>query len=177
VLADRHVDLAALVASQLAQMDARAAQIAEARRLLRSVQSRIDRSEPIDVATLCSLIRSGDNPMQDQDLKNIADRYLSPVQQAEWAQAQSKLPPDYARRLEALKARIAARLPLDPTSAEAQVLLDDWMSLTSAYKETVRPEVIEGLRKVEAAISGLAEPPPEAAVYALLKEAARARAG
>lgn len=176
VLEGRHVNLAALVSAQLELMDVRAAQIADARRLLGSIQSRIDRGEPIDVATLCSLIRSGDQAMHDQDLKTIADRYLSPQQLAEWAGAQSRLPPGHAERLDELKAKIAARLPLDPAGAEAQQLLDEWMALTRSYKDTIGPEVIEGLRKVGAALAELPDRPPGADVYAFLKNAAQARA-
>ena len=171
VLADRHVDLAALVAAQLAEIDARAAEIAEARLLLRSVQSRIDRGEPIDVATLCSLIRSGDKMMEQQDLKAIAAKYFTPQQQAEWAEAQSKLPPDHLAKLDALKARIAAQLPLDPASQKAQTLFDEWVGLTCAYKDAVAPKTIVSLRKIEAALTEL----PEAPVFAFLKDASRAR--
>jgi DNA-binding transcriptional MerR regulator len=176
VLEGRHVNLAALVSAQLALMDARAAQIADARQLLGFIQSRIDRGEPIDVATLCSLIRSGDQAMHDQDLKTIADRYLSPRQLAEWTRAQSRLPPGHPERLEELKAKIAARLPLDPAGAEAQRLLEEWTALTGSYKDAVGPQVIEGLRKVGAALAELPDRPPGADLYTFLKDAVQARA-
>jgi DNA-binding transcriptional MerR regulator len=176
LLGTRQVDLAALAAAQLEQLDARAAQIVASRRLLLDIQSRIDRGEPIDVATLCSLIRSGDKSMNDQILKSIADRRLSPQQQAAWAQAQAKLPPGHAERLEALKTRIAGRLPLDPASAEAQQLLEDWTALTRVFRDAVGPDVVEGLRKVHADIAGLAEPPPGTEVYTFLEQASAARA-
>ena len=57
------LSLARIVAAQLAALADQAKEIAAARALLLTVQSRIERSEPIDVATLRSLIQQGDRPM------------------------------------------------------------------------------------------------------------------
>jgi DNA-binding transcriptional MerR regulator len=47
MLADRQVDLGRLVSVQLEEIDARTAELAQARALLTQVHSRIDRGEPI----------------------------------------------------------------------------------------------------------------------------------
>src|SRR3954471_20433115 len=61
--ARRPLDLARLIDAQLEALAARQSEIAEARALLVSVKSRIDRGEPVDAATFCSLIRQGDAVM------------------------------------------------------------------------------------------------------------------
>ena len=53
ILGDRPVDLGRLVAAQIDALDTQGRELKRARELLRNVQCRIDRSEPIDVATLC----------------------------------------------------------------------------------------------------------------------------
>src|SRR5687768_4240533 len=61
--ARRRIDLRALVAAQVEVLADRELEIAGARALLEDILSRIERSEPIDVATFCSLIRQGDVTM------------------------------------------------------------------------------------------------------------------
>lgn len=81
LLEGRRVDLPRVVAIQLAQIDAQAAALADSRALLLSVQSRIDRGEPIDVATICSLIRTGETIMKSTDWKPVVDDYFTPEEQ------------------------------------------------------------------------------------------------
>src|SRR6188508_2902638 len=54
--AGRRLDLRSIVEAQIETLADREHAIAGARALLESILSRIDRSEPIDVATFCSLI-------------------------------------------------------------------------------------------------------------------------
>jgi DNA-binding transcriptional MerR regulator len=113
----RPLDLAALVAAQLVTIEARSAELAEARALLLSIQSRIERGEPIDAETFCSLIRQGDAVMEAENWKQALERHYTPEQLAHWA---DNPPPagfdqeDYSRRWAELGARIEAALPLDP---------------------------------------------------------------
>src|SRR6185312_3334214 len=58
--AGRKIDLKQLVAAQMQSLDERQRELAAARRLLTSVLSRLARSEPIDVATFCSLLQQGE---------------------------------------------------------------------------------------------------------------------
>ena len=95
MLEGKAVDLGTLVEAQLAETEARAAEIAEARRLLLNVQSRIDRGEPIDVATLCSLIRQGNVTMESENWKRITDRYITAEEKPEWAAGMEKTPGDF----------------------------------------------------------------------------------
>ena len=63
--ARRPLDLARLIDAQLEALAGREAEIAEAKALLLNVKSRIDRGEPVDAATFCSLIRNGDAVMAE----------------------------------------------------------------------------------------------------------------
>ncbi len=73
-----NMDLGAIVDAQLKVIEERKAELDEARALLLSVKSRIDRGEPVDAETFCSLIRQGDKIMEAQDWKKVTDRYFSP---------------------------------------------------------------------------------------------------
>ena len=71
-----NMDLRSIVEAQLKVIEERKAELDEARSLLLSIKSRIDRGEPVDAATFCSLIREGDKIMQPEDWKKVTDRYF-----------------------------------------------------------------------------------------------------
>ena len=70
------LDLEAIVEAQLQLIDQRKSELEEAKALLLNVKSRIDRGEPVDAATFCSLIRQGDRIMEAEDWKKVTDRYF-----------------------------------------------------------------------------------------------------
>ena len=86
------MDLGAIVDAQLKVIEERKAELDEARALLLTVKSRIDRGEPVDAETFCSLIRQGDKIMEAQDWKKVTDRYFSPEEQARWAEKMKDAP-------------------------------------------------------------------------------------
>jgi DNA-binding transcriptional MerR regulator len=61
------MDLAAVIEAQLDIIEQRKLELEEAKALLLTVKSRIDRGEPVDAETFCSLIRQGDKIMEPQD--------------------------------------------------------------------------------------------------------------
>lgn len=182
LLGDRPVDLRRLVTAQLAAIDARAAEIAEARSLLLTVQSRIDRGEPIDVATLCSLIEKG-RMMEHENWKQVSDRYLSDEAKADFAASRQHMPADfdqaaYSAKWADLTGRIEAALPLDPASPEAQAFYAEWQALLAPFKAVATPAMAQGVRTMYDKIDewqGDQKPPFSAAVWAFIKEAGQAR--
>src|SRR3954469_2284657 len=147
--ARRPLDLARLIDAQLAALEARRSEIAEAKQLLLSVKSRIDRGEPVDVATFCSLIRQGDAVMEHENWKEVADRYFTPEEQARWAERMADVPAGfdhdaYTRQWAELGTRIAAALPLDPASAQAQAFYDEWQALLAPFKAVATPQMMGG---------------------------------
>src|ERR1700741_2410684 len=84
--ARRPLDLKRLIEAQLEALNARQAEIAEAKQLLLSVKSRIDRGEPVDAATFCSLIRNGETTMETENWKTALQRHYSPEELAHWAE-------------------------------------------------------------------------------------------
>ena len=72
------LNLGQLVDAQLAAIAERKAELREAEALLQSVKSRIDRGEPVDAATFCSLIRHGDRIMQEEEWKKVLGEHYSP---------------------------------------------------------------------------------------------------
>jgi DNA-binding transcriptional MerR regulator len=186
VLNGKNVDLARLISAQVAALDARQATLAEARRLLLAAKSRVDRGEPLDAATLCSLIKSGTTTMKHENWKAVTDRYFSPEERARWAE---KMPApgtfdqeSYSRKWTELGERIAARLPLDPASAKAQALYDEWQALLAPFKAVATPEMMAGATKLYDRMpewQGDQKPPFPFEVWTFIKDvrAARQRVG
>ena len=147
LLAGRNVDLSRLVAVQLAQIDAQAAALADSRTLLLSVQSRIDRGEQIDVATICSLIRTGETIMNSTDWKPVVEDYFTPEAQERFQAAM----PDgfdqeaYGAKWRDLGDRIEAALPVDPASIQAQAFVDEWFALLKPFSDVATPEMWNGV--------------------------------
>jgi DNA-binding transcriptional MerR regulator len=175
------LDLAALVAAQLEAIEARSAELAEAKALLLSVQSRIERGEPIDVATFCSLIRQRETVMQTESWKEALERHYTPEELAHWA---DNPPPagfdqaDYSRRWEELGARIEAALPLDPASPEAQAFVAEWNALLAPFRAVATPEMMRGAQtfwQSGKAFEGEAKPPFSKEVMAFVTAASAAR--
>jgi DNA-binding transcriptional MerR regulator len=141
------LDLSALVDSQLKLIEERKAELEDARSLFLSIKSRIDRGEPVDAATFCSLIREGDRIMQPADWKKVTDRYFSDEEKAHWA----KHPPqgdfdqaEYGRKWADLGKRVEAAIPKGPDSPEAQALYDEWQELLAPFKAVATPQMMEG---------------------------------
>jgi DNA-binding transcriptional MerR regulator len=151
------VDLAALVDAQIAAVTEQAQTLAETRALLLSVKSRIERSEPIDVATFCSLIRTGDIEMteQAQAWKTVSDRYMSEEAKADFAVKMPEMSPDfdqadYAAKWKDLGARIKVALPLDTTSDAALDFAREWRALLAPFMAVATPAMMEGSRQMYA---------------------------
>jgi DNA-binding transcriptional MerR regulator len=130
ISAGRKTDLAKLLAVQLQSLDERRREIDAARSLLSSILSRLDRSEPIDVATFCSLIRQGETVMTQEKWLEAASGLMSEDQRNAVEQAKAAMPAGFdgkaqMAKFQDLNARIKAALPLDPAGDEAQRFLDE----------------------------------------------------
>lgn len=150
LLVNRKLDLRRAVSAQIAHLEAQAATLAASRTLLLSVQSRIDRGEPIDVATICSLIRNEETMMNDTKWQSVVDDYFSPDQQERFRATipQGFDQQDYAARWRDLGGRIEAALPLDPASPEAQAFLDEWSALLKPFTDAAPAEMQAGVARM-----------------------------
>lgn len=145
----RAIDLRALIAAQLEQVTEQANALADIRAILATTLSRIDRGEPIDAATFCSLIRSGDVKM-DHTMKAVTDRYFSPEEKAEWARTAAPAYEGmdheaYQAQWRTLSDTIEAALPLDPSSPAAQVFVDQWFALLKPFSQIATPQMWNGV--------------------------------
>jgi DNA-binding transcriptional MerR regulator len=180
----RRVDLRGLIEAQLEVLEARERDLASSRDLLQSILSRIDRSEPIDVATFCSLIRQGDSQMSAEKWAEIQQRYTTAEQRDAFDQATAALPADYDHdahhaKFKDLDRRIVAALPLDPASPQAQAFLDEWDALVAPYIAVASPAMLEGMMAMLANIEeweGNVDADFSAEAYRFHQEAAKARA-
>jgi MerR family transcriptional regulator, thiopeptide resistance regulator len=148
-----NMDLGAIVDAQLKVIEERKAELDEARALLLTVKSRIDRGEPVDAATFCSLIRQGDKIMEAQDWKKVTDRYFSPEEQARWAEKMKGAPADfdqaeYSRKWKDLGERVQAAIPDGPETADAQALYDEWQALLAPFTAVATPEMMQGATRL-----------------------------
>ena len=142
-----------MVTAQIAEIETRAAELAETRTLLGTIKSRIDRGEPIDVATLCSLIRQGGGIMEAEQWKGVVDQYFTPEEQARFKETMAQLPEgfvqeDYSAKWRELGGRIEAALPLDPKSEGAQACVDEWFALLKPFSSVATPEMWNGTAKM-----------------------------
>ena len=180
VLTGKPIDLGHLIAAQLEALDAQAGTIADARRLLLSAKSRIDRGEPLDAATLCSLIRTGDTMMEAENWKKVTDRYFTPEQQAEWAERMGEMPADfdqraYGRQWFDLGQRVAAALPLDTGSPEAEAFVREWFTLLEPFSRVATPAMWRGSARLYEKMpewEGQADPGFSSEVWGFINEAA-----
>ena len=153
LLEGRKVDLSRVVAIQLAHIDAQAAALADSRALLLSVQSRIEDGEPIDVATICSLIRTGETIMKSTDWKPVIDDYFTPGEQVRFGETMGRVPEGfdgeaYGFKWRELGGRIEAAQPLDPASKEAQAFVDEWFALLKPFSTVATPEMWNGVGRM-----------------------------
>ena len=141
------MDLGTIVDAQLQLIEERKTELDEARSLLLSVKSRIDRGEPVDAATFCSLIRQGDRIMEAEDWKKVTDRYFSKEEREHWAEHQPPADFDqaqYSRKWKDLGERVQAAIPNGPESAEAQTLYEEWQALLAPFKAVATSEMMAG---------------------------------
>ena len=145
------LDLEAIVEAQLQLIDQRKSELEEAKALLLTVKSRIDRGEPVDAATFCSLIRQGDRIMEAEDWKKVTDRYFSKEEQEHWAEH----PPqpgfdqaEYSRKWKELGDRVQAAIPNGPDTPQARALYEEWQELLAPFKAVATPEMMSGATRL-----------------------------
>ncbi|MDZ7588559.1 MAG: MerR family transcriptional regulator [Parasphingorhabdus sp.] len=149
LLSRRPIDTATLLRQQLENLDAKARDIAIARATLNTALSRIESGEPLDSATLCSLIHQGEKIMEQEKWAKVIDRYYSPEEQAEWLKATAPMDPkfsdaDYHQQWKDLSARIAAAMPMDADSDQALKFVREWFKLLEPFSKVATPEMWQG---------------------------------
>jgi len=182
---NRAIDLRRLLEVQIAAIEEQAGKLSDAKALLQSALSRIDRGEPVDAATFCSLIQKGDFQMEAESWKKVTDRYFTPEEQAHWAGRMQDAPADfdpmaYSAQWEALSAKIEAALPLDPGSAQAGTLYDEWQALLAPFTAVATPEMMAGATNLYNRMDewqGDRKPPFPMAVWNFIQSVGAARKG
>jgi len=153
----RPIDLAELLTLKLADIDAQRVALDQTRQILATTLSRIDRGEPIDSATFCSLIRHGDleMPTEAEKWKAVTDRYMSAealadfeAKRAELGEAFDATHAEMGAKWKDLGSRIKAALPMDPASDAAQAFLAEWKALLEPFTRVATPAMMEGSRQM-----------------------------
>ncbi|MET4896550.1 MerR family transcriptional regulator [Sphingomonadaceae bacterium jetA1] len=170
--------LGPMIAAQRAVVEAQQVVLADTAALLRSIQSRIDAGERIDVATLCSLIRKG-NAMTTTQWKAVVDRHFTQDEQRHWAERMATLAPDfdldaYQAQWAELGQRIAIALPLDPDAEAARGFVREWFALLAPFRAVATPEMWAGATRLHAdraAWDGQEDPGFPAQVWQFIQQA------
>lgn len=179
----KSIDLGALLAAQRHRLAVQAEEVAAALALIDSAMSRIGRGEPLDAATLCSLIRDGDRIMTDEAKawKDVIDHYYTPEQQADWRERMAVAPEfsqeEYSAKWRALSQRIEAALPLDPASDAAYAFVREWFDLLEPFTRNATREMWEGSARMYGDMSaweGKVDPGFSKAVWEFITIAAKA---
>ena len=146
------LNLAALIDAQLLALDGKRKELEAARALLLNVKSRIDRGEPVDAATFCSLISNEELTMTEDQWDKVSDRYFTPEQKAEFADRMKDVPSgfdqaDYSAKWSDLGKRVEAAIPLGAASPEARELFDEWQELLKPFTAVATPRMMQGATK------------------------------
>ncbi|MGN7999414.1 MerR family transcriptional regulator [Sphingomonas sp. 22176] len=182
LLDSRTIDLAGLIDAQLAILQQQAAAVDRARTLLLETKSRVERSEPLDVATFCSLIEQGERQMDNKaQWDTLASRYLTEAERADFATTMTDVPAGfdqagYAAQWKDLGGRIRAALPLDPGSAAAQAFAAEWKALLAPFTAVATPAMQAGVQRMYADMGnwqGEADPGFDAEVFQFIQAACR----
>ena len=171
--AGRPLDLRSIVEAQIETLAERERAIAGARALLQDILSRIERSEPIDVATFCSLIRQGEATMSHDKVNELMARYMSAEQKQAFDRSVAALPAGFDNeahnaRWKDLSERIKAALPMDPASPQAQAFLGEWDEMIRPFLAVASPEMLAGVKTFHDNIEqwdGEVDAPFDAEVY------------
>ena len=178
----RRIDLGALIVAQLAALEAKSEELEQARSLLLTVKSRIDRGEPVDAATFCSLIRNEELTMTADQWNKVTDRYFTPEEKAEFAAN----PPvgdfnqaEYSAKWQDLGKRVEAAMPLGPDSPQAQALYDEWQALLAPFTKAATPAMMSGVtsfyEKMDEWQGEMANTPFNAATFSFIQEIGKGR--
>ncbi|MBC7506590.1 MAG: MerR family transcriptional regulator [Sandarakinorhabdus sp.] len=133
------LDLARIIETQLATLAAQSAALTQASASLFAAQQALAAGRDLDLDMFCTLIKQGETIMTDQDAwQKVADRYYTPEEQAHWREKMAHVPADfdghaYQAKWADLGGRIAADLPMDPTSAKARAYLAEWNALLAPF--------------------------------------------
>ena len=123
--------------------------------------------------------------MAEENWKKVTDLYYSEAEKEEWASRMPALPEGfdmhaYNRQWTELGARIEAALPLDPKSAEARALHDEWQALLAPFTAVATPGMMAGAANFYNRMDewqGEQKPPFSMEVWRFIQEVGAARAG
>ena len=134
----RPIDIKTLIAAQIEALKLEAASAGAAIRVLEAMQARLATDSAADIDVLCEIAATGERCAPSPAWRRIFDRYFDAEQQARWAALNEKLAASvdadaYNEAWGRLAEDIKRALPIDPSSLEAQALLDRWNALMAPF--------------------------------------------
>lgn len=187
LFAGQAIDHSAMLGAQLKMLDDEAAQVESARRIIRFAMARLERDEPVDAGTFCSLIESGDKMINQEpkEWQAVTDRYFSPADKAAWAEAWDQAGSEfdtnaYDAKWKTLGDRIKKAMPMEPDSVQAQACVDEWFELLKPFSAFSTPEIWQSTVRMydnmdDWAGEGKADPGFDKSVWYFMKLATAAR--
>ncbi len=157
----RAVDFASLIELQLSAIAGQTSRLAELHTLLVSIRQRLHRSESIDTASFCNLIRQSEHLASEADdgWATLVRHYMSAQAEADFLDAGPAMPDNfdhaaYAAQWAELGGRIKQALPLDPASPAAFAFLREWYALLAPFSAIATPAMWAGTRAMYDDVDG-----------------------
>jgi DNA-binding transcriptional MerR regulator len=146
------IDLVALLTAQREALRRQADEVSSALAIVEAALARLETGEPLEVATLCTLIRDGDRSM-----KPAAEAWKAVL--ADWKERMALTTvfgqQSYQQKWRTLGAKIEKALPMDPTSDAAFALVREWFELLQPHTRRASPDMWQELLRVHATIEPL----------------------
>lgn len=185
LLSERRTPVGNLIRIQLDALEQQRAEIETSAELLRQALSRVEGGEPLDGATLCSLIHESTRIMTETEKWGAVNGpYATDASRADFAASaypEGFNQAEYSAKWKSLGDRIKAALPLDPASQAAQAFVAEWQELLAPFTAIATPAMMESVKAMYDDMPNWGEGAPSPGfdhdVWNFIKAAGAARQG
>lgn len=144
-------DARALLSTQLTVMQAEAARLGRAIEATSLALKAVDAGAPVDLSSLCQLIKQGEDHMSEEKWQKVWDKFYTDDEQAAWRDAKDAISgdqmQDYNARWMAVIARAEKLKGGDPASDAAQGVAREWNALVGVLT-SINPDLSKSAGKL-----------------------------
>lgn len=188
LMASPSPDPAGLVDAQIMDIEQRAKTLSHALDQLRAARTLLSDGVDLDLSGLCSIIRQGQNVMNNKNMKPVIEQYFTAEEQQKWEEAGARYFPyesqtEYGDRWVALIARVEHAITRQekPAGHEGQFLLTAWLELLKPLEQTMGTAMLEKTGRMYAEMDQWQntdrQAPFSPEVFGFIQAAARAKNG
>ena len=149
--AQKGVNARALFETQLTLMRTEVKRLEGSVEATRMALKALDAGAPVDLSSLCQLIKQGEETMSEEKWQKVWDKFYTEEEQAAWREAKGAISADemedYNARWMAVIARAEKLKHGDPASEEAQAVAREWNALTGTLA-AINPDLSKSAGKL-----------------------------